>query len=84
MVRDYLPAVQSCELGETWVFYMSKLMDIKMWVEPQHYNWVRRAMKKYGDECFWKRLQDQMILDGNYLACGDQGAEPFSYEEFLQ
>ena len=84
MVRDYLPAVQSCELGETWVFYMSKLMDIKMWVEPQHYNWVRRAMKKYGEKCFWKRLQDQMILDGNYLACGDQGVEPFSYEEFLQ
>lgn len=79
---DAMPSLTSYELGETWVFYLSKLMPIKMWIEPRHMGWVAQHLKRHGKSSFWRRLHEQMIIDGNYLACGDQGVDRFSFEAF--
>jgi len=83
-VTDIMPTLQSHEIGESWVFYLSKLMDIKMWIEPRHLELIEKGFARYGEHFFWKRIQDQMLLDGNYLACGDQGVEPFAFERFYK
>ena len=83
-VTDIMPTLQSHEIGESWVFYLSKLMDIKMWVEPRHMELIEKGFARYGDSFFWRRIQEQMLLDGNYLACGDQGVELLAFERFYQ
>lgn len=83
-VTDIMPTLQSHEIGESWVFYLSKLMDIKMWVEPRHMELIEKGFARYGDSFFWRRIQEQMLLDGNYLACGDQGVEPLAFERFYR
>ena len=75
---------QDYALDESWVFYMSKLLDVKMWILPHHMEYVEQMMKKYGRQCFWKRIHEQMILEGNHLMCGDQGVDDFSFDRFLE
>ena len=83
-VTDIMPTLQSHEIGESWVFYLSKLMDIKMWVEPRYLEIIEKGFDRYGEHFFWRRIQEQMLLDGNYLACGDQGVEPLDFERFYR
>lgn len=82
--NELVSTLQDYSLDESWVFYMSKLLDVKMWILPHHMEYVEQIMKRYGHRCFWKRIHEQMILEGNHLACGDQGVDEFSFDRFLE
>ena len=83
-MKEVSAPLQCFASDETWPFYMSKLIDIKVWVRPEDMKWVESAIKRYGDHCFWRRLHQGIQLDGNYLACGDQGVDSFSFDRFLE
>ena len=74
--------LQDTAMDESWAFYMSKLIDIKMWIRPESMGYVENFFKKYGENNFFQRIHEQMVIDGNILACGDQGVEDFSFERF--
>ena len=74
--------LQDTAMDENWLFYMSKLMDIKMWIRPDSMVYVENIFKKYGENNFFQRIHEQMMMDGNILTCGDQGVDDFSFERF--
>ena len=76
--------LQDTAMDESWLFYMSKLIDIKMWIRPESMSYVEHLFEWYGQNNFFQRIHEQMILEGNHLACGDQGIDEFSFDRFLE
>ena len=73
--------LQDTAMDESWVFYMSKLMDIKMWMRPESMVCIENITKRYGENNFFQRIHEQMIAEGNILTCGNQGVDDFSFEQ---
>ena len=76
--------LQDTAMDESWLFYMSKLIDIKMWIRPESMSYVECLFERYGQNNFFQRIHEQMILEGNHLTCGDQGVDEFSFDRFLE
>ena len=74
--------LQDSAIDENWVFYISKLIDVKMWIRPESMSCVEDTMKRYGDKNFFRRIHEQMIMEGNILTCGHQGVDEFSFDNF--
>ena len=82
--NSIISPLQDSAIDEAWVFYMSKLIDVKMWIRPEHMGWVEQIVKRYSNKSFFQRIHEQMVLEGNHLMCGNQGVDSFSFDRFLE
>ena len=81
MLNEIASPLQDTVLDENWVFYMSKLIDVKTWIRPESMGEVENIMTRYGPKNFFRRIHEQMIAEGNILTCGNQGVDDFSFEQ---
>ena len=69
---------------EGFAFFMSKLLNIKAWFREDSIAWLRALMERYGNRCFYRRIHEQLISDGNHLMRGNEGVEAFSFDDLSE
>ena len=72
-MQPHCQMYQEADSAEKIMFFLSKVVKMKLWICDEHLEWYKQGYKKFGDNFFWKRLIEQVNCDLTY---GDKGFKP--------
>lgn len=75
--RERTPSLDFRYLDERWLFYLSKIVDVKWWIPPEKVFIFDRIFQRYGQQALLLRLYRDLVDSGNYLVI--EGQENISF-----
>ena len=81
--REITPSLDFRFLDERWLFYLTKLVEVKWWIPPEKMFIFDRIYKRYGEQTMLIRLYKQLVAEGNYLEIEDEDddrGDPFPFD----
>ena len=66
-MQSYCQMYQEADSAEKIMFFLSKVVKMKLSIRKKDLEWYKQGYKEFGDNFFWKRLIEQVNCDLGYM-----------------